>query len=104
MALILHAHTYYYITAPKSKILQVTVIMKCLYFFSSPKCGDKVEVYASGWKVGTSCPAYQGPYNKEIILGKSIYFALNVGEIKMTADTTVGNGRGFRVKYSFEGE
>jgi hypothetical protein len=69
---------------------------------TSPKCGDKVEVYASGWIVGTSCPASQGPYNKEIILGKSIPFALNVGEIKMTTDTSIGNGRGFRVQYSFE--
>ena len=75
----------------------------CLYLLSSPKCGDKVEVYASGWIVGTSCPASQGQFNKEIILGKSIPFALNVGEIKMTTDTSIGNGRGFRVQYSFEG-
>ena len=70
----------------------------------SPKCGDKVEVHALGWKIGTSCPAFEGPYNLAIKLGESMNMGRNVGEIVMKSDGIRGNGKGFKASYRFEGQ
>ena len=70
----------------------------------SPECGDKVEVHALDYRLGTSCPAIEGPYNWAIKLGESINMGLNVGEIVMKSDGIRGNGKGFKASYRFEGQ
>ena len=70
----------------------------------SPTCGDKVEVHALGWKIGTSCPAFEGPYNLGIKLGESINMGRSTGEIVMKSDQIRGNGKGFKASYRFEGQ
>ena len=73
----------------------------CILPLFSPTCGDKVEVYALGWPIGTSCSAFEGTYIK---LGESINMGLSWGEIVMKSDGVRGNGKGFKASYRFEGQ
>ena len=83
---------------------KITYLLSVYYLFFSPKCGDKVEVYATGWKIGTSCPAFNGPFNLEIKIDETIYFGGNMGEIVMKSDGVRANGKGFKALYRFEGQ
>ena len=86
------------------KNVKITSLLFVYLFSFSPKCGDKVEVYAAGWKIGTSCPAFIGPFNLEIKIGETIDFAGNMGEIVMKSDGIRANGKGFKALYRFEGQ
>ena len=57
-----------------------------------------------GWKIGTSCPAFLGPFGLGIQIGRSINLGGSTGTITLKSDKLKGNGKGFKATYTFEGQ